>query len=73
MAVEPTLAGAALTVPLVSADGYTVRVQSATGNTFDIRRNSDGTVDMRCAQRRPGRLPRRRQLGRSSDRRLPAL
>ena len=57
MATEPTLTGAALTVPLVSADSYTVRVQSATGNTFDIRRNNDGTVDMGCASAGRERLP----------------
>jgi prepilin-type N-terminal cleavage/methylation domain-containing protein len=57
VATEPTLTGAALTVPLVSEDTYTVRVQSATGNTFDIRRNNDGTVDMSCASAGHGGCP----------------
>jgi type IV pilus assembly protein PilA len=56
-ATEPTLTGAALTVPLVTEDTYTVRVQSATGNTFDIRRNNDGTVDMSCASAGAGGCP----------------
>jgi type IV pilus assembly protein PilA len=47
-AAEATLADADLSVPLVSASGYTVRVTSATGNTFDITRNLNGTVDLTC-------------------------
>lgn len=57
VATEPTLTGAALTVPFVNANGYTVRIQSATGNTFDIRRNNDGTVDMSCASAGQGGCP----------------
>jgi type IV pilus assembly protein PilA len=47
--IESTLAGASLSVPAVSAGGYTVRVTSDTGNSFDIVRNSDGTTDFPCA------------------------
>ena len=57
MATEQTLTGTALTVPMVTANSYTVRVQSATGNTFDIRHNSDGTVDMSCATAGHGGCP----------------
>jgi type IV pilus assembly protein PilA len=48
-AVEETLLGADLSVPAVSADGYTVRVRSDTGNLFDITRNVNGTVTLDCA------------------------
>lgn len=48
-AMEPTLNGAALSVPSASADSFTVRVQSSTGNSFDITRNGTGTVDLTCA------------------------
>lgn len=47
--VEPTLNDAALSVPAVAADSYTVRVTSDTANTFDITRNADGTTDLTCA------------------------
>ena len=46
--VEETLNGAALTVPAVGPDTYTVRVTSDTGNTFDISRAADGTVELSC-------------------------
>jgi prepilin-type N-terminal cleavage/methylation domain-containing protein len=49
VAVEPTLADANLSVPVVGPSGYTVRVQSQTGNTFDITRNPGGTFDLTCA------------------------
>ena len=48
-AIEPTLNGAALSVPSATADSFTVRVQSSTGNSFDITRNNTGTVDLTCA------------------------
>jgi type IV pilus assembly protein PilA len=47
--VEETLSGAALTVPAVAADSYTVRVTSDTGNTFNITRNANGTTSLTCA------------------------
>jgi len=46
--VEPTLNDAALSVPAVGANGYTVRVASDTGNTFDITRNPNGTIAFQC-------------------------
>jgi type IV pilus assembly protein PilA len=46
--VEETLNDAALTVPAVGPDTYTVRVTSDTGNTFDISRAADGTVELSC-------------------------
>jgi type IV pilus assembly protein PilA len=46
--VEPSLGGAALSVPAVSQNGYTVRVASDTGNTFDITRNPGGTIVFTC-------------------------
>ena len=56
-ATEPTLSGAALSVPFVGADGYTLRVRSDTGNTFDITRNSSGTIDLTCATAGDGGCP----------------
>jgi len=47
--VEETLNDAALSVPAVAADSYTVRVTSDTGNTFDISRAADGTTSLTCA------------------------
>jgi type IV pilus assembly protein PilA len=46
--VEETLNDAALSVPAVGPDTYTVRVTSDTGNTFDISRAADGTVELSC-------------------------
>ena len=56
-AVEPTLNGAALSVPSANADSFTVRVQSSTGNTFDITRNNTGTTDLTCATAGTGGCP----------------
>ena len=56
-AVEATLNDAALTVPAVAADSYTVRVTSDTGNTFNIVRNADGTTDLTCATAGDGGCP----------------
>jgi type IV pilus assembly protein PilA len=49
VAIEPTLANATLSIPMVAPSGYTLRVLSQTGNTFDITRHPGGTVDMTCA------------------------
>jgi type II secretion system protein G len=46
--VEPTLAGAALSVPAAAAKTYTVRVTSDTGNLFDIHRFADGHTEATC-------------------------
>lgn len=46
--VEATLQGANLSVPTVSADGYTIRVTSDTGNTFDITRADTGVTTRGC-------------------------
>ncbi len=56
-AMEPTLSGAALSVPSASADSFTVRVQSSTGNSFDITRNTTGTTDLTCATAGTGGCP----------------
>jgi type IV pilus assembly protein PilA len=48
-AIEETLNAAALSVPAVAADSYTVRVTSDTGNTFDISRAANGTTALTCA------------------------
>ncbi len=47
--IEPTLNDAALTVPSMTADTYTVRATSDTGNTFDISRAANGTTALTCA------------------------
>src|SRR5262245_1938586 len=47
-AVEATLSDAALSVPAVSANGFTIQVASDTGNNFRITRNADGTSDFTC-------------------------
>ena len=57
IATEPTLSGAALSVPSASADSFTVRVHSSTGNSFDITRNSTGTTDLTCATAGTGGCP----------------
>ena len=63
IAVDPSLEGTDLTVPLALPDTYTVRVQSDTGNTFDITQNNDGTDRPDLRERRRRRLPLGRDLG----------
>ena len=58
VAVEATLTDAALTVPVVAADSYQIRVTSDTGNTFDITRNADGTTALTCATAGNGGCPK---------------
>jgi len=49
VSVDPSLAGEDLSVPLATAETFTVRIRSDTGNTFDVKRNSDGTTNLTCA------------------------
>jgi type IV pilus assembly protein PilA len=48
-AIEPTLSGAALSVPGAGSDTYELAVTSTTGNVFEIHRAPDGTRDFPCA------------------------
>ena len=48
-AIEPTLEGAALSLPVAAtADTYVVEVAADTGNTFRITRAANGTSSRQC-------------------------
>jgi type IV pilus assembly protein PilA len=54
---EETLVGSELSVPVLTAESYTLRLTSETGNTFSVTRNSDGTDVLTCASADDGGCP----------------
>ena len=56
-AIEPTLTGATLSVPLASGHSYELAATSTSGNEFTIERHANGTSSLRCVDPDVGGCP----------------
>ena len=58
VSMAPDLVNTDLSVPIVHAQTFTIRVKSPSGNVFDLKRSRDGSEEATCSVAGTGGCPR---------------